>query len=528
MRKFYERLASRPWLACVAVGLLVLAARAALLPWLHVPMPGVHDEFSYLLAGDTFASGRLANPTHPFWQHFESFHILQQPTYASKYQPMQGLVLAFGEKLFGQPWIGVWISVGLMCAAICWMLQGWTSPRLALLGALLVAVHIGILSYWMNSYWGGAVPAIGGALMLGAIPRIAFRKQFGQAATWAAGFVVLLNSRPYDGFVLGLLSAAALGWLLFGKDPVPLRSVATRAVVPAAVVLALAASFTLYYNFRVTGNALELPYQAHDRQYAVAPMLAWAPLRPEPVYHHAVMRQLWAVWHVQEVMETKKDLPMAFLIKLNSTYDFVFGLYPLLVPLLIWPYPLKTTEERLTALLLGGFLLALFPITGFAPHYAAAIVGLLVLRFLQSLSRLYRWRLSGRPVGLVLSIFFVGLIPAQLGRDLIILWVGGEYAPQVAVARAGVLSTLEKQPGRHVVLVRYAADHDVHQEWVYNRADIDAQPVIWAREMGPDQDRPFIQYFRGRHIWLLEADQTPPKLEPYDAPQATAQPGRSL
>jgi hypothetical protein len=33
--------------------------------------------------------------------------------------------------------------------------------------------------------------------------------------------------------------------------------------------------------------------------------------------------------------------------------------------------------------------------------------------------------------------------------------------------------------------------------------------------MGPEQDRPFLEYYRNRKIWVLEPDQSPPKLSLY-------------
>jgi hypothetical protein len=524
----YQSFARRQAWACAAIFLLTLVLRTALLPWLPIPKLVIHDEFSYLLAGETYAHGRLANPPHPFWQHFETFQELQQPTYASKYQPLQGLALAFGERLFDQPWIGVLLTTALASAAVCWMLQSWISPEWALLGAFLFSLRVGVLSYWMNSYEGGSIPAIGGALALGAMAQIWRNRVYSHAVIWALGISVLALSRPYDAAILAVSTAAILAIM----D----RTWPLRAAVPALAVLTLTTAAIAYNDYRVTGSALSLPYQAHDRQYAVATMFSFLPLHPAPVYRHAIMRDFWAGWDVDLWKDSHTQLIAQFLAKAYSVSDFFFGFWPIAIPLLLSPFPLKSTEERVCAILLAICLISLSPLVSVLPHYAASFSGVFYLRFLQSLARLGSWK---KPIGPLLAasipVLFVfaflnsavgltrgGHDPVRFasGRDSFSIALA-ERASRFGAARDAMDRDLSALPGGQLVLVRYQPVHNPQEEWVYNHADIDRSRVVWAREMSPAEDAPFLEYFRDRHVWLVEPDAMPLRLTPYFGREST-------
>jgi hypothetical protein len=262
--------------------------------------PKLHDEFSYLLAADTFSHGRLTNPTHPMWVHFESFHIIHQPTYMSKYPPAQGLVLAAGQLIAGHPIVGVWVSFALMCAALCWMLYAWVPPRWAVLGGVLALINpvVGIAGYWAQSYWGGAVAATGGALVLGGMKRLISQPRFSNSLLTGAGLAILANSRPFEGLLVSLPAGAFLLLHIINQRGRALSLSIRRVVAPMVIVLALTITGMGFYNLRVTGNPLHIPYQIHEATYAMTPVFLWQKLPPEPEYGHQVIRDFHATYAI--------------------------------------------------------------------------------------------------------------------------------------------------------------------------------------------------------------------------------------
>ena len=516
VEQFFGALARRRRLSVVLVGCLVLTIRTALIPILGVPQPRYNDEFSYLLAGDTFAHGRLTNPPHPMWVHFESFHIIQQPTYMSMYAPAQGIVLALGERL-GHPWIGQMIITALMCSALCWMLQGWLPPGWALLGAILAIFRLGILSYWMNTYWSGSLIALGGALVVGALPRLKRHARVVDALVMALGLVILANSRPYEGLLFSLPVAGAMLVWLFGKNR-PAGKLAARGVaLPIVLVLSASAVATGYYYYRVTGSPLRMAYQVNRSTYAMAPYFLWQTPKPEPQYHHAIMRDFYR-WELRKFEEGRT--PSGFLVhaweKLVSWWMFYLG--PLLtIPLIALPWAVPDRKMRLPLIALGVFSVGLAVETWTMPHYFAPATCLLYLVLLQCMRHLRTWRRSQR-TGAALA----RLIPV-IAIAMVILRVSAVTAhaqiepawPRGNLERAYILQRFKHEPGRHLVLVRYAASHNVDMEYVYNRADIDAAKVVWARDMGEKDNEELLRYFQGRQTWLLEADAPSPVLTPY-------------
>ncbi len=482
----------------VSLGACLLAASLS-----GVPAPAVHDEFSYLLQADTFSSGRLTNPTHPLSDMLATPHVLQSPSYQSKYPPGQGLVLAFGQVLIGVPLLGVWICQAAACAAIYWALRGWVPPRWALLGGLLAAGSYSMITDWGMSYWGGSFALLGGALAFGAVPRIAVAPNWRHGLLLGFGLAIFTVTRPYEGFVASIPILVECVRIYINHDRANRKVVAGGVLPAAAFVVAAALLVNVGYNSCVTGVAWKMPYMVWSEQH-------YGDLWMGESVRDSSDRLLFGVsgWFGHTGIITKLHR------------QFRFFASPALVPALLaacFLWRCRKTRFAATALAFVLISVLLQGTAGF-PHYMAPVGVLFFAIAVQGFRRLRVWRWRGIRAGLSLSRSLPLLYAGCLLAGLVVDWAPRPYPAGHAWSqnRAKVARQLESREGRHLVLIRYAPNHIHHFEWAYNMARIDNAKIVWVRETSPENTKRIRAHFSNRQVWLLDADEPEPtaRLEP--------------
>uniref|UniRef100_Q01PM0 Glycosyltransferase RgtA/B/C/D-like domain-containing protein n=1 Tax=Solibacter usitatus (strain Ellin6076) TaxID=234267 RepID=Q01PM0_SOLUE len=495
---------------------MAITLRLAMLPVLPIPVPVCHDEFSYLLGSDTFASGRVTNPAHPMWVHFETFHVNQQPTYCSKYPPAQALFLAAGQAFFGHPWFGVCLSMGLMFAALCWMLLAWVEPVPALLTSVLCLLGWAFTGTWINSYWGGAVAAAGGALLVGAIPRIITAPGAASVLSAAFGVVLLANSRPYEGLLTVIAAGLVFAWRWRSKG-IPSASVLVRTALPFLAILLPAFAAMGYYNYRTTKNPVLMPYVVNQRTYTASPFFYVLPPVPAPAYRHEVIRKYWVDWVVPFYLKARADPRVAITKSAKIMWRFYF-LTPILPALLIGLLFGARRDVGAALAIAAGPVLGLLPAESALPHYLAPAFGAFVLIVGLGMQALWRWQYKNVRAGAVLSVAVLWISLGFCAHQIVVEMFLMKHTDAPIATKPLLTEQLQKQPGMHLVIVRYGANHKIDHEWVYNRADIDASRIVWAQDMGAAKNQELLDYYRDRKFWLLQPDIDPLAIVPYTEP----------
>jgi len=481
------------WLACALVAATSLACSIAARALRGPSLPHSHDDYAYLLAADTFAHGRLANPPHPLAAHFETMHVLQSPKYVAKFPPGQGVVLVPGL-------VGAWLVCAAACAAIWWALRIWFTPSQALLGGMLAAIHPTML-VWSSTFHGGGIAALAGAMLLGALAsspagqaasrRLAGGTPAGQPAgrrrAELAGIAIALfaYSRPYEGLVFTI----AVLLILRPRPLVRIGVVALLGLVPLGI-----------YNYGITGNPFVLPYTVYEHRYDPTPNFLWeSPRRvaPEPNLEMATVYRDFYAGHWTRIHE-RMDLEVH--AKLQVIGYAIFGRpetwlwWLLFVPLLAIPWALQQRRARLLSSVLLLFAFAPFSIVWWMQmHYLAPVTVVVVALAVMLLKEL-------RVGAIVVVAAFAINSGANFVKYVRSRDPGNEPARQEIARRVG--------PGKHLIVVAPDAF-----DFVYNGADIDGQRVVWARDLG--DNRALLAYYRDRRAWRVRALDCAVALEPY-------------
>jgi hypothetical protein len=529
---YARKLAERTSWSMLFFFLLPIALRLALLPNHPVPTPDLYDEFGHLLMADTLRNFRLANPAHAMPQFFETFFVLQEPTYSSIYPPGPGLVLAIGWTLFGTPWAGVLLGMGAFCALCYWMLRGFASPAWAFAGGLLAVVEFGPLNQWTNNYWGGGVAAAAGCLVFGALPRLREKPRARDAVLLGVGLGMHLLTRQYES--LFLFASVVLFFAPLLRHREKLRSL-LKALPETAIVLVPFLALILFQNKAVTGSWTTLPEALSQYQYGVPASLTF---QPHVTPHRELTPQQELDYRMQRGFRGEKPETVGtYFLRLEYRVRFYrfFFLAPLYVALVAFLFRLREYRFLWVALTAALFALGANFFPAFQLHYLAGIACLFVLMSVTGLRTLSGLRIGDQPAGLEAMRLLVALCAAHF-----LFWYGLHLVDRSDLSaamrpyetwdavnhgnperRIAMNRKLAAIPGKLLVFVRYLPRHIFQEEWVYNSADIDEARVVFARDLGTEANERLRRYFPDRAVWLLEPDYPVPQVTWFPRPMAS-------
>jgi len=498
---------------CVPFGL-----RAALLYWIPAPLARVHDEFSVLLGAQTFIAGRLTNVTPAAWRAFETFHVNMVPTYQTMYLPGASLVLAMGKAVFHSFWAGNWIAVAVLVIATYWMLRMSFAASWSFAGALFCGLRFGIFSYWMNSFWGGAVAAASAAILLGGYVRLRREPSTFNACLFATATALLAITRPFE----GMLFAAPLYLALFCRPVSWNREHVRHVVAPVLVIGVSAASWLAYYNYRGTGSVTTLAYVVNEQEYhPTRPLLFEQQPHAAPSrFGNPQMSRLYDVLESEQLAQAQSLHGVLHLAadKLFLLYNFF--IFPLGIVFAIGIFrALRAPELRIHCVLLAAvFCGSSAVIWRPEPHYFAPLTVVVIALTLAGLRWLASLTYRGERVGAAICAACAVVLLANLTLQTYAASLEAHTTPYQLTwyrSRLRIASVLSHTPGQHIVFVHYEENHIPQREWVYNGPDFSHEQVLWARDLGERKNTETLRAYPLRRAWIVNADHMYVQLAPY-------------
>jgi hypothetical protein len=337
----------------------------------------------------------------------------------------------------------------------------------------------------------------------------------------ALGVIAVGYARPFEGLGVSVPVLVALA-IAFRKK---LR--VYWMCVPAAALILAAVGALLLYCKAVTGDPLRTPYAANQAAYGWPLGLPWFQARDVKLQHVELQRYYD---YEREAHDRNSSLAGELkhsTLKAQTLWRFYFG-PALSIPLVMLPAVWRSRRMRLLLLAAGCTIFLTLMQFVSLPHYAAPAAACFLGVLVECMRRLRRVRRNGRAIGLQLvlaaPLIMLVIIAVRIGLEKFHLpftqtvnfesWCCVQPGNQ---NKARILETLEKIGGKHLVIVKRKDNPDDFLQWIYNAADIDASPVVWARDLGAEEDRALVEYFRGRTVWLVDPNAQPARITPYPA-----------
>jgi hypothetical protein len=323
---------------------------------------------------------------------------------------------------------------------------------------------------------------------------------------------ILANSRPYEGLLLCIPCGVYFLLWMAGKlkTRVDIQLRIRQVFLPLLASMLILGALMAYYNGRLTGNPFLLPHVLNSEAYITAPEFVWRHAKPPLTYHNALFETMYNGWERAYYRTTWEDFWRISEEKIDLDGRMFFWRAELvLLPFVPFLFRDRKMRLPLTGVLLGT--LGIFLVVWGQPHYAAPFAGALILLVVQAMRHLNTVEVQGLRIGAMVTRAMVVILLA-LTAERALSGQGDEFPRRCEgiPERAAIVSQLEKIPGKHLILVRYAKFHDPHTDWVYNGAEIDSAKILWARDIDALQNQKLADYFKARQIWLLEPDELKP------------------
>jgi hypothetical protein len=337
---------------------------------------------------------------------------------------------------------------------------------------------------------------------------------------------ILANSRPFEGLIFCLPFAVGLLLWMWRPSSPPARVTLLKLVTPVIAVILPTIAFIAYYNWRLTGDPLLTPHQLYTNTYLTSPIFFWSHQKPLLHYNNQQIEHYFRIFAPGYYHTSWADFWRLSKRKIILYWE-VF-LWAGAVPILMC-IPLLLRDQRGRWLLGVSVLclMGLFVVVSPLPHYVAPALCLFYAVLVQALRHLRLVRFRHRRIGLgvargaVLLLLFqtATAVPDRLHHPDDWFCVFGLRS------RAEIVNKFSHIPGKHLIIVRYGPKHDINADWVYNDADIDGSKVVWARDMGAEQNAKLLAYYTDRTVWQLTVDRDTEQLIIYN-PSDDGKPAR--